>query len=75
MFSPTYNAPFAALSVKAEGAMFERDIVIWNSKRFVSAPAYVKTDKTIRAFRNWFAQFYSENSIPFREAVNNPLDW
>ncbi|XP_022832212.1 cholesterol 7-desaturase [Spodoptera litura] len=75
MFSPTYNAPFAALSVKAEGAMFERDIVIWNSKRFVSAPAYVKTDKTIRAFRNWFAQFYSENSIPFREALQNPLDW
>ncbi|KAH9637566.1 hypothetical protein HF086_014206 [Spodoptera exigua] len=75
MFSPTYNAPFAALSVKAEGAMFERDIVIWNSKRFVSAPTYVKTDKTIRAFRNWFAQFYSENSIPFREALQNPLDW
>nr|BAN66310.1 neverland [Mamestra brassicae] len=75
MFSPAYNAPFAALSVKSEGDMFERDIKIWNSKRFVSAPAYVKYDKTIRAYRNWFSQFYSENSLPFREANQNTLDW
>lgn len=54
---------------------FERDIAIWNSKRFVSAPAYVRTDKTIRAFRSWFSQFYSENSVSFRDAMQNPLEW
>ncbi|XP_063899359.1 cholesterol 7-desaturase nvd [Helicoverpa armigera] len=75
MYSPTHNAPLAALLVKSEGAMFERDITIWNSKRFVSAPAYVKTDKTIRAFRSWFSQFYSEHSISFRDANQNTLDW
>ncbi|CAB3246521.1 unnamed protein product [Arctia plantaginis] len=75
MFSPAYNAPAAAVFVKTEGAMFERDVAIWNSKRFVSAPAYVRTDKTIRAFRSWFSQFYSENSLSFRDAMQNTLEW
>ncbi|XP_053622397.1 cholesterol 7-desaturase nvd [Plodia interpunctella] len=74
-FSPPHIAPLAPTLVKSEAYMFERDVVIWNSKRFVSAPAYVKTDKTIRAFRSWYSQFYSENSLSFRDAIQNPLDW
>ncbi|KAG6461500.1 hypothetical protein O3G_MSEX012668 [Manduca sexta] len=75
MYSPVYNAPVASFFVKYEGVMFERDVKIWNSKRFVSAPAYVRSDKAIRSFRSWFAQFYSENSVSFRNALQNPLDW
>ncbi|CAG9790622.1 unnamed protein product [Diatraea saccharalis] len=75
VYSPWYNAPFAAMMVKIEAYMFERDVAIWNRKVFVSAPSYVRTDKTIRAFRSWFAQFYSENSKSFRDAIQNPLDW
>ncbi|XP_068627290.1 cholesterol 7-desaturase nvd [Battus philenor] len=75
IFSPAYNAPLAAFMVLAEAFQLKRDVAIWNSKRYVSAPAYVKTDKTIRAFRTWFLQFYSENSVPLRLALQNPLDW
>ncbi|XP_028041596.1 cholesterol 7-desaturase [Bombyx mandarina] len=75
VYSPAYNAPVGAFLVRCEAYMFERDVTIWNSKRFVSAPAYVKTDKTIRTFRNWFGQFYSEHSLSFRDALQNPLDW
>ncbi|XP_026748070.1 cholesterol 7-desaturase [Trichoplusia ni] len=75
MFSPTKNAIFAMLLVNYEAKQFARDVAIWNNKRFVSAPAYVKTDKAIRAFRNWFSQFYSEKSISFKDAHQNNLDW
>ncbi|XP_075989641.1 cholesterol 7-desaturase nvd [Anticarsia gemmatalis] len=75
VFSPVYNAPVAAVLVYSEAAMFERDIAIWNSKRFVSAPTYVRADKTIRAFRSWFSQFYSDHSVSFRDAMQNTLEW
>ncbi|XP_028170462.1 cholesterol 7-desaturase-like [Ostrinia furnacalis] len=75
VFSPAYNAPWAALVVYNEAYMFERDVAIWNNKIFVGAPAYVKADKTIRAFRSWFSQFYSENSKSFKDAIQNPLEW
>ncbi|CAH0404135.1 unnamed protein product [Chilo suppressalis] len=75
IYSPWYNALLGAIMVKTEAYMFERDVAIWNSKIFVGAPAYVRTDKTIRAFRSWFSQFYSENSKTFRDATQHPLDW
>ncbi|XP_063391869.1 cholesterol 7-desaturase nvd [Cydia fagiglandana] len=75
MFSPAYNAPIVAGFIWGESYMFERDVTIWNNKRYMSSPAYVRTDKTIRAFRAWYAQFYSENSISFKDATQNPLDW
>ncbi|XP_060808381.1 cholesterol 7-desaturase nvd [Amyelois transitella] len=74
-YSPPHIAPFSSILVKSEAYMFERDVLIWNSKQFVSAPAYVRTDKTIRSFRSWYSQFYSENSISFRDAIQNPLEW
>ncbi|KAL0858535.1 hypothetical protein ABMA27_012390 [Loxostege sticticalis] len=75
VFSPAYNAAWGALVVYNEAYMFERDVAIWNNKIFVGAPAFVKTDKTIKAFRSWFSQFYCENSKSFREAMTNDLDW
>ncbi|XP_052746256.1 cholesterol 7-desaturase nvd [Bicyclus anynana] len=75
VYSPGYNAPLGAAMVWLEAKQFERDVAIWNHKRYVSAPAYAKNDKTIRAFRSWFNQFYSDNSISLRDALQNPLDW
>ncbi|KAJ2941908.1 hypothetical protein O0L34_g10723 [Tuta absoluta] len=74
IFSPFYNAPLGVIMNRMEAYQFERDVAIWNNKRYVSAPAYVRADKTIRAFRSWFAQFYSEHSVGFRDA-NSTLDW
>ncbi|KPJ17449.1 3-ketosteroid-9-alpha-hydroxylase oxygenase subunit [Papilio machaon] len=75
VFTPNYNAVFGAFTVLAEAVQFKRDVAIWNSKRYVSAPAYVRSDKTIRAFRAWFMQFYSESSISLKQAMQKPLDW
>nr|XP_032528311.1 cholesterol 7-desaturase-like [Danaus plexippus plexippus] len=75
VYTPTLNAPLGAALVVLEAYQFQRDVAIWNSKRYVNSPTYVKSDKTIRAFRTWFSQFYSKNSIPLRDAMQNPLDW
>ncbi|XP_041983779.1 cholesterol 7-desaturase nvd isoform X2 [Aricia agestis] len=74
VYSPAYNAPVGMLFVYAEAIQFARDVAIWNHKRYVSSPQYVKSDRTIRAFRTWFAQFYSEHSKTFRDA-HRSLDW
>ncbi|XP_073966686.1 cholesterol 7-desaturase nvd-like [Choristoneura fumiferana] len=75
VFSPWYNAVMAASFIPMESYMFERDITMWNNKRYISSPIYVKTDKSIRAFRAWYSQFYSEKSVSFKDATQNPLDW
>ncbi|KAI8431801.1 hypothetical protein MSG28_016217 [Choristoneura fumiferana] len=75
IYSPWYNAVIAAAFVPGESYMFERDITMWNNKRYISSPIYVKTDKSIRAFRAWYSQFYSEKSVSFKDATQNPLDW
>ncbi|XP_045783261.1 cholesterol 7-desaturase nvd [Maniola jurtina] len=75
VYSPRYNAPLGAALVLLEASQFQRDVAIWNHKRYVSSPAYAKSDKTIRTFRSWFSQFYSSNSVSLRDAMRNPLDW
>ncbi|XP_053267760.1 cholesterol 7-desaturase nvd [Pleuronectes platessa] len=45
-----------------ESVQFERDVMIWNNKKYVSKPLIVKEDSTIQRHRRWFSQFYSENS-------------
>ncbi|XP_047543117.1 cholesterol 7-desaturase nvd [Vanessa atalanta] len=75
VYTPRYNAILGAALVLMEAYQFARDVAIWNNKRYVSSPAYVKNDKTIRTFRSWFSQFYSEQSVSLKDALQNPLDW
>ncbi|XP_038220340.1 cholesterol 7-desaturase nvd-like [Zerene cesonia] len=75
VYSPTWNAILVSPVALVEALQFERDVVIWNNKKHVSAPPYVKADKSIRAFRDWFAQFYSAASVSMRDATARPLDW
>ncbi|XP_045456200.1 cholesterol 7-desaturase nvd [Melitaea cinxia] len=75
VYSPNYNAVVGASLVRFEAYQFERDVAIWNNKRYVSSPVYVKSDKAIRSFRTWFSQFYSEKSLSMRDALQNSLDW
>ncbi|CAJ1070927.1 cholesterol 7-desaturase [Xyrichtys novacula] len=46
----------------AECIQFERDVMIWNNKKYISKPLLVKEDSAIQKHRRWFSQFYSENS-------------
>jgi cholesterol 7-dehydrogenase len=46
--------------------------MMWQNKKFLKNPTLVKEEKSIARFRQWFLQFYSENS-PKRFA--NVLEW
>ena len=52
--------------------------MIWNNKRYVSRPLYVrsKEDALIQRHRRWYSQFYSEHS-PTVGLVSptDTLDW
>jgi len=63
----------ASLLMMAEIRQVERDIMIWNNKRFLSKPLLVKEDKLIGQFRRWYTQFYSESSRDF--GAKNNTDW
>lgn len=58
----------------AECLMFERDVAIWNRKKFEKQPLLVKEDKSILAYRRWYAQFYSQHSPSYHSAIKS-LQW
>ncbi|XP_047425101.1 cholesterol 7-desaturase nvd isoform X2 [Mugil cephalus] len=60
--------------LKAECIQFERDVMIWNNKKYVSKPLLVKEDSAIQKHRRWFSQFYSGNS-PRLQSRRDTLDF
>ncbi|MBN3323830.1 DAF36 desaturase, partial [Atractosteus spatula] len=60
--------------LRAECIQFERDVMIWNNKKYISKPLLVKEDSAIQRHRRWFSQFYSENS-PRLGFQQDSLDW
>ncbi|OCT66861.1 cholesterol 7-desaturase nvd-like [Xenopus laevis] len=60
--------------LKAECIQFERDVMIWNNKKYISKPMLVKEDAAIQKHRRWFSQFYSDNS-PQMTFQQEQLDW
>lgn len=60
----------------------ERDVLIWNKKRYLQRPTLVKGDGPIGKFRRWFSQFYSEHSPTWESIVQErqsngakTMDW
>lgn len=72
-YVPTFVAKFFLYS---EALMVERDIMIWNNKRYVVKPIFVKSkeDSLVARHRRWYSQFYSENS-PRIQFQSNSIDW
>ncbi|XP_063980032.1 cholesterol 7-desaturase nvd-like [Diachasmimorpha longicaudata] len=72
-----YAAPLHALYAKivflGQCLMFERDNIVWSHKEFLKNPVYTPEDKRIKAFRQWYKQFYSPNS-PTYQSIKS-LDW
>ncbi|XP_061658012.1 cholesterol 7-desaturase nvd [Syngnathoides biaculeatus] len=60
--------------LKGESIQFERDVMIWNNKKYISKPLLVKEDSAIQKHRRWYNQFYSENS-PRLHYQRNTLDF
>ncbi|CAG0901216.1 unnamed protein product [Darwinula stevensoni] len=71
--SRTWMAPIAKLFLFVEAInILERDMMVWNNKRFEKNPLLVKEERPIQEFRRWYSQFYSENSPKFE--FSNKLD-
>uniref|UniRef100_A0A3Q2QRF3 Zgc:92275 n=1 Tax=Fundulus heteroclitus TaxID=8078 RepID=A0A3Q2QRF3_FUNHE len=60
--------------LKAESIQFERDVMIWNNKKYIPKPLLVKEDSAVRRHRRWYSQFYSENS-PRLQYQRDTLDF
>ncbi|CRK97164.1 CLUMA_CG010561, isoform A [Clunio marinus] len=73
-YGPRYLAWFIKFSLICETINVARDVMVWNHKQYVSNPLIAKEEKPIKLFRNWFGQFYSENSKTFADSNNN-LTW
>ncbi|XP_012536044.1 cholesterol 7-desaturase isoform X2 [Monomorium pharaonis] len=74
IFSPPLLTPYANLIFLAECVMFERDIKIWNYKKYERQPILVREDRAILAYRRWYSQFYSDNSPTYQIAMKD-LQW
>jgi len=74
IYGPWYSGWFCKLILIGETINVARDIMIWNHKKFVSNPLLPKEDKQIKLFRNWFAQFYSNNSKSYADTTSD-LSW
>ncbi|XP_011869798.1 PREDICTED: cholesterol desaturase daf-36 [Vollenhovia emeryi] len=74
IFSPPLLAPYANLVFLGECVMFQRDIMVWNYKKYERQPILVREDRAILAYRRWYSQFYSDNSPTYQTAVKD-LQW
>ncbi|KOC70204.1 hypothetical protein WH47_08550, partial [Habropoda laboriosa] len=74
LYSRPLIGPYARILFLAECLMFERDVAIWNRKKFEKQPLLVKEDKSILAYRRWYAQFYSQRSPSYHSAIKS-LQW
>ncbi|XP_066598885.1 cholesterol 7-desaturase nvd-like [Prorops nasuta] len=74
IYAPPLIAPYASIVFLAECIMFERDVAIWNQKRFEKKPILVSEDRNIAAYRRWYSQFYSTNSLDYNMAMQT-LQW
>lgn len=74
IFCPPFLAPFANLIFLGECVMFERDIMIWNHKKYERQPMLVSEDRAIREYRRWYSQFYSTHSPTYQMTVQD-LQW
>ena len=74
LYCPPLLGPYASMLFLGECLMFERDVAIWNRKKFEKRPLLVKEDKSIIAYRRWYAQFYSEHSPSYHSAIKS-LQW
>jgi cholesterol 7-dehydrogenase len=75
--SPTVPRVVAKIIMTAFEEQFNRDVPIWESKKFLPKPLISKADGPIMNFRRWMQQFYSPSSTTFADALAKEymLDW
>ncbi|CAD6207856.1 GSCOCG00010244001-RA-CDS [Cotesia congregata] len=73
VYSPLLLSPYAKIIFWGESFMFERDIAVWNYKKYQKNPKLVKEDHTISSYRKWYSNFYTNNSPTYQSTQS--LDW
>uniref|UniRef100_A0A1B6E9K0 cholesterol 7-desaturase n=1 Tax=Clastoptera arizonana TaxID=38151 RepID=A0A1B6E9K0_9HEMI len=73
IFCPPMLILYAHITLIGEAIMIERDIMVWNHKKYVK-PLLVKEDNAILRHRRWYSQFYSQSSPRFTYSKDT-LDW
>ncbi|PSN31862.1 Cholesterol 7-desaturase [Blattella germanica] len=74
IYCPPLLYLYANFVLYGESVMVERDIMVWNHKKYIDKPLLVKEDHSIRRHRRWYSQFYSENSPQF-SFQKESMDW
>ncbi|XP_025419278.1 cholesterol 7-desaturase isoform X2 [Sipha flava] len=74
VYCPIYLSLYASILLFMESVMFERDVVIWNHKKYIEKPLASKQESTLLAHRKWYKQFYSANSPTF-SFRKETIDW
>lgn len=64
----------AKIYTYGEASQVDRDVMVWNNKRYNSKPLLVKEDELIGKHRRWYSQFYSENSPTYSSHVDD-MSW
>ncbi|KAK3700233.1 hypothetical protein QZH41_014408 [Actinostola sp. cb2023] len=71
MYSSSYMPTIIAkFYLYGESIQIERDIMIWNHKKYMYKALLVKEDHLIGKHRRWYSQFYSENSPSYADAMS-----
>lgn len=63
---------FSILIITRFFFQFERDVIIWNHKKYEDKPLLTREESTIGKHRRWYNQFYSKNSPRYEK---NALEW
>lgn len=73
--SPSRHSSFTFRLLSPLAMQVDRDLMIWNNKRYVSKPVLVKSmeDSLVQRHRRWYSQFYSEHSP--RLKVTSDVEW
>nr|AVD30015.1 Neverland [Lepeophtheirus salmonis salmonis] len=67
--------PLAKFVLWGESILLERDIAVWNHKKYVKKPVLIREDALILKHRRWYSQFYSEDSLSVGECNLSKNDW
>ena len=66
---PSVPRLVATLLLAATRTQFNRDVPVWQNKRYESQPILSGADKSIAAFRRWAGRFIPAGAISFGEAA------
>jgi hypothetical protein len=71
------NVPrfIAKFILKSLAIQFERDLPIWNAKRWLRKPLIIKSDGPIQQYRRWMKQFYANNGGKCIRSANGVEMW